>query len=188
MAAASQVHATAIVTTENCFIRPYEPDDAVAIAAVANHQDVARFMRNRFPHPYTLNDAKSWINLASERKPLVDFAICLLDGTFVGSIGLMPGTDTESYSWEIGYWLGKDHWGKGIATNAVKGFCKWAFGAFSILRLQAGVYEGNDASMKVLERSGFLKEGVRRKAVFKWGIALDIAMFGLLREDVEAST
>jgi [ribosomal protein S5]-alanine N-acetyltransferase len=83
--------------------------------------------------------------------------------------------------------LGKDHWGKGVTTSAVKGFCKWAFATFpEILRLEAGVYQGNSGSMKVLERAGFLKEGVKRKAAFKFGQAWDVTEYGLLREDMES--
>ncbi|KAI0146624.1 acetyltransferase [Pestalotiopsis sp. NC0098] len=162
----SEVPASAIVTTDKCFIRPLEESDAPAIAAAANHPEIARFMRNRFPHPYTLDDANSWISLCSKREPRVDF-------------------DTECHTWELGYWLAKDQWGKGITTSAVKGFCKWAFAHFPELsRIEAGIYEGNDGSMKVLERVGFTKEGVRRKAVFKHGQSWDVAIFGLLRDEL----
>lgn len=87
----SQIPATAIVVTEKCFIRPYEESDAEALAAAANHPDISHYMRNRFPYPYTLDDAKFFVNLANERKPRVNFAICLPDGTYAGGIGLIPG-------------------------------------------------------------------------------------------------
>jgi ribosomal-protein-alanine N-acetyltransferase len=87
----SKIPATAIVVTETCFIRPYEQSDVEALAAAANHEDVARYMRNRFPYPYSLDDAKFFVNLANEKEPVVNFAICLSDGTYVGGIGLIPG-------------------------------------------------------------------------------------------------
>ncbi|KAK6221047.1 hypothetical protein LQW54_001620 [Pestalotiopsis sp. IQ-011] len=182
-----EVPTSAIVTTDKCFVRPLEESDAPALAAAANHPEIARFMRNRFPNPYTLDDANSWINFSSKREPRVDFCICLNDGTYAGGIGLMPSDpkDTECRTWELGYWLAKEQWGKGITTSAVKGFCQWAFAAFPELsRIEAGIYEGNDGSMKVLERVGFIKEGVRRKAVFKHGQSWDVAIFGLLRDEL----
>ncbi|KAK6064921.1 gcn5-related n-acetyltransferase [Seiridium cupressi] len=183
-----QVPVNAIVTTDKCFIRPYNVSDAASLSAAANDPEIARFMRNKFPSPYTLDDAHFFINLSSERTPCVNYAIFLLDGTYAGGIGFIPGGDTEFRTWEVGYWIGKNQWGKGVTTSAVKGFCKWAFTAFpEILRIEAGVYEGNFGSMKVLERAGFLREGVRRKAVVKSGKAFDVTVFGLLREDVEGS-
>ncbi|KAH8675450.1 acyl-CoA N-acyltransferase [Xylariales sp. PMI_506] len=182
-----QVPPTAIVVTDKCFIRPYEVSDAAALAAAANHEDVSKYMRNLFPFPYSLDDAQFFINLASERQPMVNYAIVLLDGTYVGGIGLKPMADVESGTFEIGYWVGKDHWGKGITTSAAKAFSKWAFENFPDLRrLEAGIFEGNVASMKILERAGYTKEGVRRKAVFKRGVSLDITIYGLLREEAQA--
>ncbi|KAF3016231.1 hypothetical protein E8E14_012069 [Neopestalotiopsis sp. 37M] len=186
-ATTSEVPADAIVTTDKCFVRPYAMSDAQVMAEAANHPEISRFMRNRFPFPYTLEDAESWINLSSQRDPRVNFCICLNDGTYAGGIGLVPSDpkDTECRTWELGYWLAKEQWGKGITTAAVKGFCKWAFATFpDLYRLEAGVYEANDGSMKVLERVGFLREGVRRKAIFKFGEAWDVTMFGLLRDEI----
>lgn len=95
-------------------------------------------------------------------------------------------SDVESRTWEVGYWIAKDHWGKGVATAAIKGFTRWAFTTFpDILRFEAKVYEGNKGSMKVLERIGFTKEGIRRQSVFKHGKVMDTHIFGLLREDIE---
>ena len=65
-------------------------------------------------------------------------------------------------------------------------FARWAFQNFpDLLRIEAGVYGGNDGSMKVLERVGFTKEGIRRSAVCKGGIIMDNVMYGLLRQDFD---
>jgi [ribosomal protein S5]-alanine N-acetyltransferase len=90
-AAISQIPANAIVTTDKCFIRPYDVSDAPSLAAAANHQEISHFMRNKFPYPYTLDDAHYFINMSSKREPRVNFAIFLLDGTYAGGIGLIPG-------------------------------------------------------------------------------------------------
>ncbi|KAI1406081.1 acyl-CoA N-acyltransferase [Hypoxylon fuscum] len=177
----------AIVTTDKCFIRAYVPSDATAASAAANTPEISKYMRNTFPYPYTLENANFWINFSLSQTPMVNFAIFALDGAFAGGIGLIPGTDIQYRTWEVGYWIGKDHWGKGIATSALKAFSAWAFKEFpELLRIDAGVLEGNAASAKVLERAGFTKEGVRRKSICKKGKVMDQVLFGLLREEVES--
>ncbi|OTB08553.1 hypothetical protein M426DRAFT_7866 [Hypoxylon sp. CI-4A] len=182
----SQSAPAPIVTTDKCYIRAYAYSDAEAAAAAANHPEIVAYMRNSFPHPYTLESANYWINFALDSDPMVNFAIFLPDGTFAGGIGLKPGQDVESRTWEVGYWIAMDHWGRGIARSALEGFSAWAFQKFpELLRLEAGVFGENTASMKVLERVGYTKEGVRRKAVFKKDKIMDLVIYGLLREDLE---
>ncbi|KAI0841480.1 acyl-CoA N-acyltransferase [Hypoxylon sp. FL0890] len=175
-----------IVTTDKCIIRPYTLSDAEPMAAAANFPEISLYMRNRFPSPYTLENSKFWIDFSMKATPMVNFGIFTLDGDFAGGIGLTPGQDVEYRTWEIGYWVAKHHWGKGIATSALKAFSAWAFKEFpELLKLEAGVFEGNGASMKVLEKANYVREGVRRKAICKKGKVLDQVLFGLLREDLE---
>jgi RimJ/RimL family protein N-acetyltransferase len=173
-----------ILTLTKSTIRPYSIADAPAIAREANNPNVSRFLRNRFPSPYGLSDAEAWLATATAGPPLHDFAICKPDGTFCGGIGLQPLADVEYRTMEIGYWMGEEHWGAGIMTEAVAAVTRWAFREIpELLRLEAGVYEGNEASEKVLGKAGYVFEGARRKAAFKNGKALDIKMFGMLREE-----
>ncbi|KAK3341454.1 acyl-CoA N-acyltransferase [Lasiosphaeria hispida] len=181
-----------ILTLPSCLIRPYHPSDAPALAQHANGLQIARFMTNMFPSPYTLANAEFWINLATPAtagSPTLNFAICdPLTNTVCGGIGLKPRTDVEARTMEVGYWLGEAYWGRGIMTDAVVGFVKWVFGNWSeeeLVRLEAGVFEGNGASAKVLTKAGFVSEGCRRKAGYKAGRAFDISVFGLLREDLK---
>ncbi|KAI1075103.1 acetyltransferase [Whalleya microplaca] len=181
------VPATAIFVTDKCYLRPFEDSDAEAMALEANDPEVARTLSNAFPKPYTLSDAKSWIQLCRSRQPTVDFAICTLDGAYAGSIGLKDALpDFKCRTRELGYLLGRRSWGKGIMTSAAHGFARWAFKEFpDLVRIEAGVFSSNPASERVLVKSGFVKEGVRRHAVYKDGLILDNMMFGLTREDVE---
>ncbi|KAI1413569.1 acyl-CoA N-acyltransferase [Hypoxylon sp. FL1857] len=175
-----------IVTTDKCIIRPYALSDVDAMAAAANFPEISMYMRNRFPYPYTLEHSKFWIDHCLKGTPMVNFAIFALDGDFAGAIGLIPGQDVEYRTWEVGYWIAKHHWGNGIATTALKAFSAWAFKEFpELLRLEAGVFEGNNASMKVLEKANYVREGVRRKAICKKDKVLDQVLFSLLREDLE---
>ncbi|KAI8962391.1 acyl-CoA N-acyltransferase [Daldinia sp. FL1419] len=175
-----------IVKTDKCIIRAYVPSDAEPMSAAANFPEIVQYMRNTFPHPYTVENAKSWINFATSGDPIVNFAILTLDGAFAGAIGLNPHKDIESRTWEIGYWIGMDYWGKGMATSALKAFSIWAFSHYpELLRIEAGVFSENVASQKVLERVGYTKEGLRRQAVFKKGKIIDQVTYSLIRDDVK---
>lgn len=175
-----------ILHLHKCIIRPYRPTDAAAIALVANHPEIARFMRNTFPSPYTLRDAEHWLSIAS---PL-DFAVIALDNdderrdVLAGAVGLRRLADVESRTMEIGYWLGQAHWGRGIATEALRRFSLWAFeNVPDVLRLEACVFGDNPRSAAVLRKVGYTFEGTRRKAVVKNGVVLDMMIYSLLREE-----
>lgn len=85
---------------------------------------------------------------------------------------------------QIGYWLGEEHWRQGIATEAVSAASDWVFGEFGhVLRLEAEVYEGNEGSVRVLEKAGFVFEARSRNAIEKWGVVRDLLVYCKLREE-----
>ena len=131
--------------------------------------------------PYTLDDARAWIALALSQSPQSHFAIAL-DDEAIGGIGLTPRDDVHRRSAEIGYWLGEAHWGRGIATAAVRAFTPWALEAYDLLRLDAYVFAGHDSSARVLEKAGYSREGVLRQAAVKQGRVLDIWLYAFLRD------
>jgi len=167
-------------------IRPYCLKDAQAIVALANNPKIAKNMRNRFPSPYRLQDAFDWLSICLERTPGVNFAICTADGTYAGGIGLIPGSDVDYRSWEMGYWLGEPFWGQGLATDAATAFSRWVFKAFpDVVRLHAQIFETNLGSQRVVTKAGFTYEGRLRKAVEKKGQIMDVVVFSLLRDEVD---
>ncbi|KAI1760683.1 acyl-CoA N-acyltransferase [Hypoxylon sp. FL1150] len=175
-----------IVTTDKCLIRAYTLSDVEPLARAANHPEIVAYMRDTFPHPYTIENSTFWVDFAMKGDPMVNFVICTLDGTPAGGIGLKPQKDVDYRNWELGYWVAKDHWGKGIASSASKAFSVWAFKQFpDLLRMEAGVFGDNTGSMKVLERVGYTKEGVKRRAICKKGKIMDLVIYSLLREEAE---
>lgn len=189
-----------ILILPNVTIRPLHLSDALYMAQYANDEDISKGMRNTFPSPYERRHADFFLtNIGlTQSRPLhssspdtqpilLNYALCRSsDGAFIGTIGLMPLADVEERTFEIGYWIGKEFWGKGYATEAVRAFTAWSFHTFSeILRIEASVFEGNEGSARVLLKAGFQAEGVRRKAVWKRGQSLDKHYFGMLREECE---
>jgi RimJ/RimL family protein N-acetyltransferase len=119
------------------------------------------------PHPYSLSDAHSFIDGQQDHPP-INLAI-EHKGHLAGVIGVTSGRDVERLSAEVGYWVGARSQGNGVATSALRAFIGYVFGSFPFTRLQCYVFEGNAASMRVLEKCGFLEEGVLRKAAIKDG-------------------
>ena len=102
-------------------------------------------------------------------------------GREAGIIGLIGRTNEERLCAEVGYWLGEPFWGKGIATQALQSVTRFGFEELNLLRIFAGVFEFNKASMRVLEKCGYQLEGILRKAVIKNGVVCDKYLYAQVR-------
>ena len=89
----------------NIRIRAFIPEDQSDLAALANNRLIYNNVRDIFPHPYTLEDAQSWIDFCRSQSQLLNAAITV-DNRFAGCVGLAPGRDIHRVSAEVGYWLG----------------------------------------------------------------------------------
>jgi RimJ/RimL family protein N-acetyltransferase len=161
-------------------IRQWKAEDLDNLVKYANNINVWNNLRNYFPSPYTEEDGKIWLEKMAEASPIVNLAIDM-DGACIGGIGLILNSDVYVYSAEIGYWLGEPFWNQGIATEAVRQMIEYCFYYFDIIRIYAEVFEINKASMRVLEKTGFYLEGVRRKAVYKNAVLMDDYIWVKLR-------
>lgn len=166
-----------------CRVRAWRWEDEPSLARHADDREVSRRLRDSFPHPYTREDARRFIGFARGQEPRTTFAIAV-DGEAVGGIGLRLGQEVERRSAEIGYWLGRAFWGRGIATAAVRGLTGFAFEAFGLTRVFAVPFENNPASMRVLEKCGYLREGVMRRSVVKDGVVMDQILYAITDEDL----
>lgn len=164
-------------------IREWRAGDAVSLARHADNRKVWINLRDRFPHPYTMGDAEEWIRMAREQQPPTFFALDV-DGEAVGGIGLTPGEDVHRRSAEIGFWLAEPFWGRGIMTDAVKAVTSHAFDVLRLCRVHAAVYEWNPASMRVLEKAGYQREGRLRRSVTKDGRTIDSILYAAVREPI----
>lgn len=157
-------------------IRDWDPSDAESLVRHANDHEVWRRLRDQFPHPYTSADAEAWIAKARAKDPPTSFAVAV-NGEAAGGIGVHPQNDVYRLSAELGYWLGRDHWGKGIMSEAVAAVTDWAFDALGVVRVFASALETNPASARVLEKAGFVFEGTLRRSVIKEGRIMDSLLY-----------
>jgi RimJ/RimL family protein N-acetyltransferase len=160
-----------------CLLRPWRTDDLGSLVRHANNRNVWLTVRDRFPHPYTEEAGRAWLGGIVGEDPPGAVAI-EVEGAAVGGIGLIPGTDVNRHTAELGYWLGEALWGWGITTAAIRGFRPWACETFQVTRLYAHVFASNPASMRVLEKCGFVREGLLRRHARKDGVYLDELIYG----------
>jgi [ribosomal protein S5]-alanine N-acetyltransferase len=153
--------------------------------ALANNPHIAKNLRDSFPQPYTIHDARHWIEHNIKFNPPQNFAI-EWEGKLVGSVGCEVGKDELRTNMEIGFWIGERFWGKGIATEAVQLFTEYALIKFPLVqRIYAQVYDFNVASMRVLENSGFEPEAILKNAYIKNNKVGDLFQYVIIREEVE---
>ncbi|MBP7053784.1 MAG: GNAT family N-acetyltransferase [Phycisphaerae bacterium] len=164
-------------------IRDWSGKDAGAIARHANNAKVAMWLRDRFPCPYRVSDAKVFLGKVARQNPQTVFAIATQDEA-IGGIGLEFRDDVHRFTAELGYWLGEPFWGRGIMTDAVRAFTTWSFEHFEVHRIYASVFDGNGASVRVLEKAGFQCEGRLRASVFKHGRILDQLLYAKINEPI----
>jgi len=164
-----------------CTVRSCEWRDRESIVRHANNRNVWLNLRDRFPHPYTNADARNFLDMVVGVTPVTSFAIAL-DDEAVGGIGFTVQNDVAHRSAEIGYWLGEQFWGRGIATEALTAVTEYAFKNFDLCRLYAHVFEWNPASARVLEKAGYDFEGRLKKSVTKNGQTIDQLMYAIVRD------
>ncbi|KAJ9623969.1 hypothetical protein H2203_005416 [Taxawa tesnikishii (nom. ined.)] len=181
-------------------VREWRASDAASAARSGNNRRIWDNLRDRMPHPYTPADAAWWISqcrgpschvasgafdpsTGTGTGPLQSTNYCVtIDDVAVGAIGLDFGSDVRKRVAELGYWLGEEHWGKGVMSAVVPAYVAWAWRTFDrLVRLDGEYYEWNKASGKLLEKAGFKYEGRREAAVWKNGKIGATLLYGCIR-------
>lgn len=174
------------VSPSGVVLRPFREGDAAAIVRHADNPRVARYLRERFPQPYTRQVAEGWIASTLREQPPLNLAITREDQV-IGGVGMLPERDIHRVSAEVGYWVGETEWGRGIATCALQQLVTYAFDTFDQLnRLFAFVDEEHAASIRVLEKNGFRCEGRLIGAAILRGEIRNQFLYALTRAEAES--
>ncbi len=160
------------IVCRTCQLRPLTATDARALAGHANDRAMWLNLRDRFPHPYSVDDALAYIAAVAARPRQTSFGI-VVDGDPAGTISLMIGQDIARATAELGYWLGRSYWGRGIVTDAIRAATQYGFGQLGLHRIFAEPFVRNRASSRVLEKAGYVCEGRMRRSAVKDGVVLD---------------
>jgi [ribosomal protein S5]-alanine N-acetyltransferase len=157
-------------------LRELLPTDRDRLVSLANDEKVSRYLVYTFPYPYTKTDAEWWINVGSKENGATTRVITFR-GELVGLVGITPQNGWRAHLGEIGYWVGNEYWGKGIATSALKQMTDYGFVSLRLKKLYAPVLAPNVASMRVVAKCGYELEGILKSEVQKTGRFYDIHHF-----------
>jgi [ribosomal protein S5]-alanine N-acetyltransferase len=166
-----------------CVLRPWRVGDEPSLVRHANDRDIWLNLRDQFPHPYTPADAAGWIGFASSQPRATSLAI-EVESKAVGGVSLRLHDDVERVSAEIGYWLGRTFWNRGVMTAAVRTMTEYGLREFALTRIYAVPFAANTASHRVLEKAGYVREGVLRRSAVKDGVVTDQVLFAITDRDL----
>lgn len=160
----------AIKIDADYYLNRFVTNDEKRLVQIINNAEIAKNTLT-IPHPYTQEDAKWWIQQCElethSSQPQKSWAIRNKEGLVCGGIGRNVKYGPNSHKDEIGYWLMRDLWGKGVMTKAVGAFSNYCFSELKLIRLEAPIFDFNIASGRVLEKNGFLLEGRLASAYLK---------------------
>ena len=167
------------LTLERSVVRSWRPADAESLARHANNRKIWINLRDAFPHPYTIHDAREFIRTIRSRTPETTFAIAVADEP-VGSIGFVLHRDVERVSAEIGYWLAEPFWGRGITAEALSAVTRFAMEQHGLTRIYAVPFAWNAPSCRVLEKAGYVLEARLRNSAIKDGKLTDQLQYAFI--------
>nr|WP_225896852.1 GNAT family N-acetyltransferase [Brevundimonas goettingensis] len=155
------IETSPVIETRRLVLRAPAPQDAPRIAALANDRDIAR-MTCRMPHPFGTGDAEDFVIAVAGQDPAKANTF-LIEHEDLGPVGVIGMFEDGDVAPETGYWIGRDFWGRGFATEALEGAMVWASRKWKRRALVAGHFADNAASGRVLEKAGFLYTGETRR-------------------------
>ena len=175
------------IQLKSCVLRSWRLGDADAIARHANNHKIWLNLRDAFPNPYSLQDAREFIKSLKNHTPETTFTIAV-NGEAAGSVGFVLRQDVERVSAEIGYWLAEPFWGRGIATEALVAMTNYAIATHKLTRLYALPFAWNEASCRVLEKAGYTLEARLRRSAIKNGVITDQLQYSFVVPETAAFT
>jgi len=177
--------ASPILKSEKIVLRRLRRSDVESLTLNANNKNIARFIPG-FPSPYTVEHARSWIdktNRLYRKGTEIHFGICDIESdAIIGMVGF-KNINCQSLNAEVGYWVGRKYWKRGIASEGLRLISGYAFGELKLHRIYAIVSSKNIASVRVLEKAGFLREACWREAHREGGRWFDVYSHGILKRE-----
>jgi RimJ/RimL family protein N-acetyltransferase len=173
-----------IIVNEQIHLSEFQTSDQAACVQHLKEKEI--YDRTlRIPYPYTGADFQEWMGIVEkttqQQGQAVSWAIRNERGVLIGGCGFDGFQVGKSHRAELGYWLAKPYWGRGIMTAVVSRLCQLAFAEFALVKITAHVFPTNAASARVLDKCGFVQEGLLRKHYLKDGQYFDARSFALLK-------
>lgn len=145
-----------ILTTPRLSLRTLKLTDAPTMANLMNEPEILHMTASIAPKVFTLSKEFWILRQQAQRKRGLGFAYAITDQAHGDIMGVMDLFANREGGKEIGYWIGKPYWGKGYITEAAKALIKESFSALPIEHIDAGYFDDNPASGRVLSKLGFV--------------------------------
>jgi ribosomal-protein-alanine N-acetyltransferase len=175
------------LATERLRLRAPLPQDAAAVLDIIGDPEVTRYLN--LPTFTTLTEAQEALERLQQRftaRDAIRWAIVLVErNEMIGTVGLLR-FDFEHRHAEVGYEIARRWWGRGLTSEAAAAVIRYGFSVLGLHRIEAGVLPGNDASVRVLRKLGFVEEGTRRDYLHAKGSFHSFRWFSLLETDESA--
>ncbi len=162
-------------------LRPIKNDDLDNLVKYAGNKKIFDNLTDQFPHPFTADAGKNFINKIRKVEPHHVLAIDH-EGELIGAIGVHPQADVYCKNAEMGYWVAEEFWGQGVISQAIPKMVDYGFEKFDFTRIFARPYGRNVASQKALEKSGFVLEATLEKTFYKNGRFEDELIYAIRRK------
>ena len=166
-------------------IRPLQLKDAQSIYKNVRDKAIVQYTI-QIPYPYRSTDAVKFIKSSQKawkEKSAYILGIGVKDTETIIGVVSLSRIDKKNKNCELGYWLGKKYWRKGIASSAVKMALDFAFNKLKMHRVYASTFASNTASLRVLEKNNFLLEGILYETRWRNGIWHNMFLYGILKDD-----
>lgn len=172
--------------TQRLILRPFQSTDANKVQELAGDFEVARTTLS-IPHPYPDGAAEAWISASSKRSDEGDgFPFALIhkeNNDLIGCMGI--NVDKWHQRGELGYWIGKDFWNRGYASEAAKRLIRFGFEDLHLNKIWAAAMSNNPASSNVMKKAGMRFEGEFKQHILKGDKFEDLVFYGLTRIEYE---
>jgi [ribosomal protein S5]-alanine N-acetyltransferase len=163
-------------------LRALVAEDAPGLQRCADDKAVWLNLFEGFPSPYTLAEAKAWCEGGSREPALGHVWGLEFEGSVIGCISIRQDKGWLRCNAEVGYWIGRPFWQRGITSAALKLVCDWAWESVpELTRIYAPIFARNAGSQAVAKSCGFEQEGVFKQSAIKAGEVIDRTQWALLR-------
>ncbi|MEE9150314.1 MAG: GNAT family N-acetyltransferase [Thermoplasmata archaeon] len=171
--------------SETLILRPLLEQDSESLYKNVKEYEIAKWTIN-IPHPYPEDDAINFIKESQEHmeKGLAyHFAILLKDTSELVGVMSLIGVNKKHKNAELGYWISKRYWNKGIATEAASKMLEFGFRNLDLQRISARCFQDNDSSIRVMAKIGMEYEGRFRKEILRENKFIDMIYYAILKKD-----
>jgi len=166
---------------ERVTLRALEREDLESCHRWFNDEEVTKYLLRNDPLPM-VEEEKWFEEMVADKSRLV-FAIEDEGGQHIGNVGFHD-IDFRNGKATIGIVIGeKDRWDKGYGSEAIRVLLRYAFKELRLYRVGSSAFAENLRSIRCQEKCGFVREGVRRGAIFRSGEHQDVILFGILRDE-----